>query len=164
MAFGGKRDCMTNSNESRRSDDLHNLNRFVQAQEDTYEQALSEIRSGKKRTHWMWYIFPQIDGLALSSTAKHYSIKSVEEAKAYLEHPTLGPRLLECAEAVIHIEGRSATEIFGSPDDQKLRSCTTLFAYALPSGSVFDRLLKKYYGGERDEKTLQLLGIAPDVR
>jgi uncharacterized protein (DUF1810 family) len=155
---------MTNSNESRRSDDPYNLNRFVQAQEDDYEQALSEIRSGKKRTHWMWYIFPQIDGLAFSSTSKRYSIKSVEEAKAYLDHPILGPRLLECTEAVIYIEGRSATEIFGSPDDLKLRSCATLFAYVLPPGSVFDRLLNKYYRGGRDEKTLQLLDIVPDVR
>jgi uncharacterized protein (DUF1810 family) len=155
---------MTNANESRRSDDPYNLNRFVQAQEDDYAQALSEIRSGKKRTHWMWYIFPQLDGLALSSTAKRYAIKSVEEAKAYLDHPILGPRLRECTEAVIHIEGRSATEIFGSPDDLKLRSCATLFAYALPAGSVFERLLHKYYRGGRDEKTLQLLGIAPEVR
>jgi uncharacterized protein (DUF1810 family) len=112
----------------------------------------------------MWYIFPQIDGLAFSSTSKRYSIKSVEEAKAYLDHPILGPRLLECTEAVIYIEGRSATEIFGSPDDLKLRSCATLFAYVLPPGSVFDRLLNKYYRGGRDEKTLQLLDIVPDVR
>jgi len=136
----------------------------VHAQEDDYAHALSEIRSGKKRTHWMWYIFPQIDGLAFSSTSQRYSIKSVEEAKAYLNHPTLGPRLLECTEAVLHIEGRSATEIFGSPDDLKLRSCTTLFAYVSPPGSVFDRLLNKYYRGGRDEKTLQLLATVPDVR
>src|SRR5262245_59745362 len=126
---------MTSSNESHRSDDPYNLSRFVQALEEDYEQALAEIRSGKKRTHWMWYIFPQIDGLACSSTSKRYSIKSVEEAKAYLEHPNLGPRLLECAEAVIHLEDQSATEIFGSPDDLKLRSCATLFACVLPPGS-----------------------------
>src|SRR2546430_16308831 len=112
---------MVNSNESRGSDDPYTLSRFVYAQEDDYEQALSELRSGTKRTHWMWYIFPQLDGLALSATAKRYAIKSIEEAKAYVEHPLLGPRLLECAEAVIHIKGRSATEIFGSPDDLKLR-------------------------------------------
>jgi uncharacterized protein (DUF1810 family) len=144
------------------TDDPHNLSRFVQSQEDDYEQALSEIRKGKKRTHWMWYIFPQIDGLAFSSTSKHYSIKSVEEAKAYLAHPILGPRLLECAEAVLHIDGRSATEIFGPPDDLKLKSCATLFACVSPSGSVFERLLQKYYRGGRDEKTLQLLGISSD--
>ena len=145
------------------SDDPYGLRRFVRAQENDYEQALSEIRSGKKRTHWMWYIFPQIDGLAFSSTSKHYSIKSIEEAKAYLNHPVLGPRLLECAEAVVRVEGRSATDIFGSPDDLKLRSCATLFACVSPPGSVFDRLLRKYYRGGRDGKTLQLLGIAPEV-
>jgi uncharacterized protein (DUF1810 family) len=155
---------MTDANESRRSDDPYNLHRFVQAQEDDYQHALAEIRDGKKRTHWMWYIFPQIDGLAFSSTSKHYSIKSIEEAKAYLEHPLLGRRLLECAEAVVQHEGRSATEIFGSPDDLKLKSCATLFAHVLPPGSVFDRLLTKYYRGGRDEKTLRLLGIAPDGR
>ena len=153
---------MTFSNTSRSSEDPYDLRRFVRAQENDYAQALSEIRSGQKRTHWMWYIFPQIDGLAFSSTSKHYSIKSVEEAKAYLDHPILGPRLLECAEAVVRVEGRSAGEIFGSPDDLKLRSCATLFACVLPPGSVFDRLLGKYYGGGRDGKTLQLLGIAPE--
>jgi uncharacterized protein (DUF1810 family) len=154
---------MTNSTDSRRSDDPYDLNRFVRAQEDDYERVLSEIRSGRKRSHWMWYIFPQIDGLAFSSTSKHYSIKSLEEAKAYLDHPILGPRLLECAEAVIRVEGRSAREIFGSPDDLKLRSCATLFACASPPGSVFDRLLEKYYQGGRDDKTLRLLGSAPGV-
>ena len=142
-------------------DDPHDLNRFVQAQADDYEQALSEIVDGRKRTHWMWYIFPQIDGLAFSSTSKRYSIKGVEEAKAYLDHPVLGPRLLACAEAVVRVEGRSAVEIFGSPDDQKLRSCATLFASVLPPGSVFDRLLAKYYAGVRDGKTLRLLDTAP---
>ena len=154
---------MADSGNTRRKEDPFDLNRFLQAQEDDYEQALSEIVSGRKRTHWMWYIFPQIDGLAFSSTSKRYSIKSVEEAKAYLEHPILGPRLLECAEAVIHLEDQSATEIFGSPDDLKLRSCATLFACVLPPGSVFDRLLTKYYRSGRDEKTLQLLGITPNV-
>src|SRR5262249_27628323 len=139
-------------------DDPHNLRRFVEAQEEDFERALSELKSGKKRTHWMWYIFPQLDGLGFSSTAKHYSIKSIEEARAYLDHPVLGPRLLECAEEVVRIEGRSATEIFGSPDDLKLRSCATLFACISPPGSVFERLLEKFYGGRRDDKTLRLLG------
>jgi uncharacterized protein (DUF1810 family) len=142
-------------------EDPYKLIRFVRAQEPDYDQALAEIKSGRKRTHWMWYIFPQIDGLAFSSTSKFYAIKSIDEARAYLDHPVLGPRLLECAEAVLQIEGRSAAEIFGSPDDLKLKSCATLFASNLPPGSVFDRLLSKYYGGERDTKTLQLLGIAP---
>jgi uncharacterized protein (DUF1810 family) len=140
-------------------DDPYQLNRFVDAQQDDFQRALSEIRSGRKRSHWMWYIFPQIDGLASSSTSKYYAIKSIEEAKAYLAHPVLGPRLLECAEAVVQVEGRSAREIFGSPDDMKLRSCATLFARVAPPGSVFERLLAKYYRGEGDQKTLQLLGI-----
>jgi uncharacterized protein (DUF1810 family) len=154
---------MTSSNDPRSSDDPYDLTRFVRAQESDYERALSEIRSGKKRTHWMWYVFPQIDGLAFSSTAKHYSIKTVAEARAYLDHPILGPRLLECAEAVVRVEGRSATEIFGTPDDLKLRSSATLFACVSPRATVFERLLTKYYGGERDGKTLQLLGMAPEV-
>jgi uncharacterized protein (DUF1810 family) len=150
---------MANSGDSRDKDDPYNLNRFLQAQENDYEQALSEIKSGRKRTHWMWYIFPQIDGLAFSSTAKHYSIKSIEETRAYLDHAILGARLRECAEAVVGLEGRFAAEIFGSPDDLKLKSCATLFACVSPPGSVFDRLLAKYYGNRRDEKTLRLLGI-----
>jgi uncharacterized protein (DUF1810 family) len=150
---------MANSIESHSADDPYNLGRFLQAQEDDFKQALSEIKSGKKRTHWMWYIFPQFDGLGFSSTAKHYSVKSIEEASAYLEDPVLGPRLLECAEAVISVEGRSASEIFGYPDDLKLKSCATLFACVSPPGSVFERLLEKYYGSQRDEKTLRLLGI-----
>jgi uncharacterized protein (DUF1810 family) len=111
----------------------------------------------------MWYIFPQIDGLGFSSTARYYAIKSIAEAKAYLDHPILGPRLLECAETAVGVEGRSATEIFGTPDDLKLRSCATLFDCVSPPRSVFDRLLAKYYRGERDGRTLQLLGIRSDV-
>jgi uncharacterized protein (DUF1810 family) len=146
------------------SDDPFLLGRFVLAQRDDYEQALSEIKSGRKRSHWMWYIFPQIDGLAFSSTSKHFAIKSLDEARAYLDHPVLGPRLLESAEAVVRLEGRTAREIFGSPDDLKLRSCATLFACVAPSGSVFDGLLARFYHGRRDDKTLQLLGIesSPD--
>jgi uncharacterized protein (DUF1810 family) len=155
---------MADANEPGGAGDPHNLNRFVQAQADDYEQALSEIRSGRKRSHWMWYIFPQFDGLGFSSTSKRYSIKSLAEAEAYLAHPVLGPRLRECAEAALRVEGRSAFEVFGSPDDMKLRSCATLFACVSPAGSVFDRLLGKYFQGERDGKTLRLLGIAPEVK
>ena len=151
---------MTPSDAGRSPADPYDLNRFVHAQADAYKRALAELQSGQKRTHWMWYIFPQLDGLAFSSTSKHYAIRSVAEAQAYLAHPILGPRLRECAEAVLGIEGRSATAIFGSPDDLKLRSCATLFASVSPPGSVFDRLLGKYYRGERDTKTLQLLGMA----
>jgi len=150
---------MANSSDSRKTDEPYDLGRFLRSQDRDYQQALSEIMSGQKRTHWMWYIFPQIDGLAFSSTSKHYSIKSAEEARAYLGHPVLGPRLLECAEAVVGVEGRTAREIFGSPDDLKLRSCATLFACVSPPGSVFDRLLENYFGGGRDGKTLRLLGI-----
>jgi uncharacterized protein (DUF1810 family) len=154
---------MPSSNDPCTSDDPYALTRFVRAQENDYAQALSEIRNGRKRTHWMWYIFPQFDGLAFSATSKYYSIKSVAEAKAYLAHPLLGARLLECAEAVAGVEGRSATDIFGTPDDLKLRSCATLFACVSPRDSVFDRLLAKYYRGGRDGKTLHLLGSAPEI-
>lgn len=153
---------MSTASDSPSPDDPYQLSRFVRAQQDDFERALAEVRAGRKRTHWMWYIFPQLDGLAFSSTSKYYAVKSLDEAKAYLGHPVLGPRLLECMEAVLGIEGRSATEVFGSPDDLKLRSCATLFACASPPGSVFDRVLDKYYGGERDRKTLRLLGLEPE--
>lgn len=137
--------------------DPHDLNRFVEAQVDTYLQALAEIRGGRKRSHWMWFIFPQIDGLGFSATTKRYAIKSLAEAEAYLAHPILGPRLLAIAEAALQVEGCSAADIFGSPDDRKLQSCATLFASISPADSVFQCLLDKYYGGERDEKTLRLI-------
>jgi uncharacterized protein (DUF1810 family) len=138
-------------------DDPHNLNRFVEAQADTYGRAIAELREGRKRSHWMWFVFPQWDGLGSSPTATFYAIKSIAEAKAYLEHPMLGPRLLECAATVLNIDGRSAHEIFGSPDDWKLRSGATLFARVAPPGSVFERVLDKFYHGEPDEKTIALL-------
>jgi len=137
--------------------DPYDLARFVEAQEHDYAQALSEIRSGQKRSHWMWYIFPQFDGLGSSSTSRRYSIKSVAEAGAYLRHPILGPRLVESARATLGVEGRSALEVFGSPDDMKLRSSATLFASVSPAGSVFEQLLDRYFGGEPDDRTLQLL-------
>ncbi len=142
--------------------DPYDLSRFVRAQEDDYEQALSEIRGGRKRSHWMWYIFPQGDGLGFSSTSRRYAIKNIAEAEAYLSHPVLGVRLMECVEAVLGLEQRSAFEIFGSPDDMKLKSCATLFAHVSPPGSVFERLLVKYYSGEHDRETLRLLGVLPD--
>ena len=143
--------------------DPYNLDRFLRAQEDDYQQVLSEIQSGRKRSHWMWYIFPQYDGLGFSWTSKQYAIKSIAEAEAYLSHLVLGPRLVECMEAVIRINGKSAFEIFGSPDDMKLRSCATLFACVSPSGSVFERLLARYYKGVPDSNTLQLLGKGPSA-
>ena len=117
--------------------DPYDLQRFVRAQEHDYEEALSEIRSGRKRSHWMWYIFPQFDGLGVSPTSKRYAVKSVAEARAFLAHPLLGPRLRECAAAAVRIEGLSAADIFGSPDDMKLRSCATLFASVSPAGRYF---------------------------
>jgi uncharacterized protein (DUF1810 family) len=139
------------------------LDRFVKAQEPDYNFALAEIRSGQKRTHWMWYIFPQMDGLAFSPTSQFYSIRSAEEARAYLNHPILGGRLLETVEAALGVEGRSANQIFGTPDDLKLRSCATLFAHVAAPGSVFHRLLEKYFGGEPDQKTLELAAQADIV-
>jgi uncharacterized protein (DUF1810 family) len=142
------------------SDDKHDLGRFTDAQESIYEQVLSEIIRGQKQTHWMWYIFPQFDGLGFSSISKLYSIKSVAEAEAYLSHPVLGSRLKECTEAALSVEGRSAFDIFGSPDEMKLKSCATLFAYVSSVesvGSVFECLIDKYFHGECDQNTLRLL-------
>ena len=144
-------------------DDPHNLDRFVQAQQSDYEQALREITNGRKRSHWIWYIFPQIDGLGFSSMSREYAIRSAGEARAYLQHPVLGPRLLACARAALSHEGRSATEIFGQPDDMKVRSCATLFAAVSPPGSVFQALLDKYYPGGADGATIRLLGDDANV-
>jgi uncharacterized protein (DUF1810 family) len=138
-------------------DDQFDLNRFTSAQKSIYSSVLAELRSGQKRTHWMWYIFPQIDGLGYSSTAKYYFIKSIEEAHQFLNLPVLGTRLLECAKTVLAIEGRSISEIFGYPDDLKLKSSMTLFAYVADQDSVFIRILDKYFHGEQDVRTLNLL-------
>jgi len=140
--------------------DPYELNRFVRAQEESYEQALSELERGRKQSHWMWYVFPQLDGFGSSPPSKFYSIKSEGEARAYLEHPVLGPRLVECAGAMLRIDGASARAILGSPDDLKLKSSATLFAHVSPPGSVFEQILDKFYGGERDATTLRLLSAA----
>jgi uncharacterized protein (DUF1810 family) len=162
---------MADANNTNIVDDPHDLNRFVQAQKGDYkqghakyEQALAEIRSGQKSSCWMWYIFPQHVGLAKSPKAKFYGIKTIEEAKAYLAHPVLGPRLVECAEAALGVERRTALEIFGPLDEPKLKSCATLFACVSPAGSVFHRLLDKYFQGKRSRTTLRLLGIAPEPK
>jgi uncharacterized protein (DUF1810 family) len=139
------------------TDDPHDLMRFVRAQAATYELAIAEIRNGRKSSHWMWYIFPQFDGLGFSSTSQRYAIKTLAETKAYLAHPILGPRLVECAEAALGVEGKTANQVFGSPDDMKLKSCATLFAYVSPEGSIFHQVLDKYFQANRDEKTLQLI-------
>jgi uncharacterized protein (DUF1810 family) len=138
--------------------DTYDLDRFVQAQSHNFDQALEEIRAGQKRSHWMWYVFPQLAGLGFSPTAQHYAIKGEGEARAYLAHPVLGPRLHQCCAAALAVKSRTATEIFGSIDGLKLRSSATLFARVSPPGSVFAQILDRFYGGVPDEKTLQLLG------
>jgi uncharacterized protein (DUF1810 family) len=140
--------------------DPYKLARFLEAQEHEYERAVSEIREGRKRSHWMWYVFPQFEGLGFSATSRHFAIKSKDEAAAYLAHPVLGPRLTECAEALLQLEGRTAAEIFGSPDDMKLRSSATLFAMVSPAGSVFHRVIEKYFAGQKDERTVRLVAPA----
>lgn len=134
-----------------------NLNRFVTAQQTSFAQALSELKRGRKQSHWMWFIFPQIDGLGSSSTAKFYSIKSLDEARAYLAHPVLGPRLLECCHALLAVDGKSVSDIMGYPDDLKLRSSMTLFARAADDIAVFNQVLEKLFKGDPDPATLKLL-------
>lgn len=137
--------------------DTHHLNRFIDAQELNYRSALAEITAGRKISHWMWYVFPQYDGLGFSATSRHYAIKSPVEAEAYLGHPVLGPRLGECVDALLSVTGKTAHEIFGSPDDLKLKSCMTLFAHISAEGSAFDQVLARYFEGQRDSKTLELV-------
>jgi uncharacterized protein (DUF1810 family) len=132
------------------------LDRFVEAQDGVYDDALAELSAGRKRTHWMWFVFPQIAGLGSSPTAQRYAIRSLDEARAYLAHPVLGPRLRACAEALLAVQGRSAREIFGSPDDLKLRSSMTLFARAADDPALFQAVLDRYYDGP-DRLTLELL-------
>lgn len=142
-----------------RGSDTFQLGRFINAQEQIYDTVLQELRDGQKQSHWIWYIFPQIDGLAYSATSKYYAIKSIEETQQYLDHPILGMRLVECTELVLAIEGRSISQIFGYPDDIKFKSSMTLFSYVALSQSVFIRALDKYFNGELDSKTLELLKI-----
>ena len=137
--------------------DPYQLSRFVTAQERDYDRALAEIRRGRKESHWMWYVFPQFRGLGLSAMSARYAIGSLDEARAYLAHPVLGPRLIECAEAVLSVHERTAHDIFGSPDDAKLRSAATLFAAVSPAGSLFHRILDHFFDGQHDPLTLQKL-------
>jgi len=138
-----------------------NLERFVSAQAAVYEQVFEELRAGEKRTHWIWFIFPQMKGLGHSPQANHFGIGSLEEAVAYLRHPLLGPRLAQCTRLVTLVEGRTIREILGSPDDLKFRSSMTLFARAASHAAIdptdFNDALKKYFGGEADSLTLDLL-------
>jgi uncharacterized protein (DUF1810 family) len=133
------------------------LQRFISAQEGDYETALKEIRSGRKRSHWMWYIFPQIDGLGFSDMARRYGIKDLPEAAQYLEHPLLGSHLIEISQALLELPGNNATEIMGSPDHLKLHSSMTLFSLIPDSNPVFDAVLKKFFKGQQDNGTLQLI-------
>jgi uncharacterized protein (DUF1810 family) len=137
--------------------DLYDLDRFVQAQSPVYEQVRAELARGKKTSHWMWFIFPQIAGLGRSPMATRFAIGSLNEAKAYLAHALLGPRLNECTHLVLQMQGRLLHEIFGSPDDIKFRSSMTLFAQAVSTPSLFDEAIEKYCGAEPDPITTRLL-------
>lgn len=139
--------------------DRYGLRRFQSAQDSggTYGAAVSELRSGRKIGHWMWYVFPQIAGLGASATSQRYAISSLQEAQAYLAHPVLGPRLLECADIVAALDGSTAAEVFGHIDAMKLRSSMTLFERAAPDETVFQNVLEKYFDGRSDEATLALL-------
>ncbi|MBI4680734.1 MAG: DUF1810 domain-containing protein [Nitrospirae bacterium] len=139
------------------AEDPFDLGRFITAQKSIYDTVLAELKSGRKRTHWMWYIFPQIEGLGYRPTSKLYAIKNMEEARQYLNHPVLGKRLLECTEAVLALKGGSASEIFGYPDDLKFKSSLTLFEKIAGTGSVFSFAIDRYCQGERDAATLRLL-------
>lgn len=138
--------------------DPFDLKRFVDAQAAVYGNVVGELRDGRKRSHWMWFVFPQLRGLGGSPTAVHYGISSLDEARAYLGHALLGPRLRECARLVAGVQGRLAAEIFGSPDDLKLCSSMTLFAHATEDDADFVAVLEKYYDGRQDELTLKRLG------
>jgi uncharacterized protein (DUF1810 family) len=137
--------------------DPHELQRFVNAQRDTFDEALAELRVGRKHGHWMWFVFPQVAGLGRSAIGARYAIASREEAVAYLAHPVLGPRLRACAEAVLGVAGRSAHDIFGYPDDLKLRSSMTLFAHLAEPDSPFRRVLDRYFEGAEDPATTAVL-------
>lgn len=148
--------------------DEHNINRFIEAHVESYEQALNEIRNGRKQTHWMWYIFPQITGLGMSSIAKYYEIKSLEEARAYLNNELLGEHLIEISNALLELSTNDSIEVFGGIDSLKLKSSMTLFSY-VSGNELFDRVIDKYYQGEKDLNTIRIceglkvvtLGVKP---
>ncbi|GLY13733.1 hypothetical protein Kisp01_07490 [Kineosporia sp. NBRC 101677] len=146
------------------SDDPFDLTRFVEAQDadGTYQRALGELRAGNKTSHWMWFVFPQVAGLGLSATSVRYAISGLPEAQAYLQHPVLGPRLLECTTTLMDLQDLSAERVLGPVDAAKLRSSMTLFAYADPERTVFRSVLKKYFGGQEDSATTSRLGEVTD--
>lgn len=137
--------------------DVHDLQRFVDAQDRVYPQVCAELVAGAKTSHWMWFVFPQLKGLGRSAIAQHFGIASRAEAQAYWEHPVLGPRLKECTELVLSVKGRTALQIFGSPDDLKFRSSMTLFSQVVPGEPVFTLAIDRYFAGDRDQRTLELL-------
>jgi uncharacterized protein (DUF1810 family) len=139
-------------------DDRFDLQRFIEAQDRVYEQVLRELRAGRKASHWMWFVFPQIAGLGYSPMAQRYAIGGRAEAEAYASHPVLGARLRECTQLAFEVEGLTANQVFGSPDDLKFRSCMTLFALCAPEPEPFQAALDKYYGGVRDPLTEACLG------
>ena len=138
---------------------MNDLKRFLEAQENDFATALAEIRKGRKQSHWMWYIFPQIAGLGFSSTSKFYAIKDRSEAESYLAHLLLGKRLIEISNALLQIEGKTANQIFGSPDDVKLKSSMTLFSELENTNPVFRKVLDKYFNGAKDQRTLELIDV-----
>jgi len=141
-------------------DDPYNLERFLEAQNPIYEKVRSELRDGHKTSHWMWFVFPQIAGLGHSRLSEKFAISSLEEARAYLQHPVLGARLVACTELVLNTAGRTAEQIFGYPDDLKFRSSMTLFARAATDDPVFENAVRKYFGGEYDPLTLERLTLS----
>lgn len=138
--------------------DTNHLQRFISAQERDYETALSEIKQGRKRSHWIWYIFPQVQGLGYSETSKFYAIKNLQEAEAYLQHPLLGSRLVAICNALLQLPTNNVHQVFGSPDDVKLKSSMTLFAAVPNADDVFEAVLKKFFAGAKDQKTLDIIG------
>ena len=137
---------------------MADLDRFIAAQDPVIATVRAELAAGRKRSHWMWFVFPQLDGLARSETARFYALHSLAEARAWLAHPILGPRLLDCTRLVNQVEGRAIRDILGTPDDLKFRSCMTLFAAADPAEATFRLALAKYHGGAPDPETIRLLG------
>ncbi|QJD95806.1 DUF1810 domain-containing protein [Mucilaginibacter robiniae] len=134
------------------------LQRFIDAQKSDYDTALAEVKQGHKRSHWMWYIFPQIQGLGFSEASRYYGIKDINEAEAYYKNPVLGSRLVQICEELLKLPSSSAHQILGSPDDLKLRSCITLFAALPDASSVFKELLRKFFSGQPDAQTLKIIG------
>lgn len=141
-----------------RAVDMYDLNRFLEAQDRDYSDALAEIKAGHKRSHWIWYIFPQVKGLGFSSTSEFYGIDGLDEAKAYMENTVLSERLIEISEALLTLDSSNAGDVMGYPDDLKLRSSMTLFSEAAPEEAMFQKVLDKFFDGKKDEMTLEIIG------